>query len=237
MRDPWNAQGRIDPMKIVAFYEEVGRGPDEAKLIDMWAQAWTRAGFEPEVLSLKDAKRHPRFEELSAKARTYPTVNNPEFEWLCFVRWCAFQNSFNGIRNIGIITDYDVFPVKDQVEIEDQLHDLSINEMMNFDPDSGPGLIASGSLGIVALIDRLITYTPDGTELTFERLHVSDLTIIQKCRDLFCFPIGENPPRVAVYDAEDKWKTAVAVHFGGAYRRRPDLPRWKEIKEALNGNS
>jgi len=76
----------------------------EEAVLELWKDEWARAGFEPIVLSLDDAKRHPDFEELEKKMLTLHGETG--YDSLCFYRWLAMAASGG-----GWMSDHDTFPV------------------------------------------------------------------------------------------------------------------------------
>ena len=76
-----------------------GRDP----LIDVWSLQWRNAGFEPVVLTVDDAKRHPYFKTMEEAVRK--EFANNEYNTLCFYRYLAMAASGG-----GWMSDYDTFP-------------------------------------------------------------------------------------------------------------------------------
>jgi hypothetical protein len=68
----------------------------------MWRKTWCCYGWEPKVYQLKDIINHPRYEDLLKKVSSFPTVNDSEYEKMCYVRWLCM------IDKTGWFTDYDV---------------------------------------------------------------------------------------------------------------------------------
>ncbi len=71
-------QGRLPA--IYTFYERInpeerGTGMDDtsdSELLQAWKDRWAAAGWEPRVLTLEDAKKHPRYEEYQAMLKDIP---------------------------------------------------------------------------------------------------------------------------------------------------------------------
>jgi hypothetical protein len=82
------------------FYEKVREGQDD--LLGVWKDEWSRAGFEPRILTLKDAKKHPYFKEMEREVR--PMFENG-YDAMCFYRWLAMATAGG-----GWMSDYDCFP-------------------------------------------------------------------------------------------------------------------------------
>lgn len=82
-------------------------------LIAAWKEAWRNAGYDPVVLGLDDAKRHPLYDSYVQKLQTVPMMGkggkglNILYNQLCFLRWLAMAAAGG-----GFMCDYDVFPLE-----------------------------------------------------------------------------------------------------------------------------
>ena len=91
------------------FFEPIGKGSDanspHQRLVQEWKSYWYEAGWNPVVLSLDDAKKHPEFDRIwkIVSSQGYNT-----YEVLCYVRWLAMA-AVGG----GWMSDYDTFPLHD----------------------------------------------------------------------------------------------------------------------------
>lgn len=76
---------------------------DDRVLLETWSAAWRAAGWEPKILVLDDAQKHPDYEKYkdSLKENTDGVYNQ-----MCYIRWLAM--AANGG---GWMCDYDVFPI------------------------------------------------------------------------------------------------------------------------------
>jgi len=90
---------------VYTYYDHVPGMPSQEWMLSKWANAWEKAGFNPIVLSRKDALSHSHFEELEKRFASYPTVNPPIYELSCFRRWIAMVQVGG-----GLMVDYDVLP-------------------------------------------------------------------------------------------------------------------------------
>jgi hypothetical protein len=84
---------------------------NEIFLLKEWTNAWKASGWEPIVLSMKDAKQHDDFDYITARLDQVPMQKrNPDGSIspnrLHFYRWVAMA-AVGG----GWICDYDVFPL------------------------------------------------------------------------------------------------------------------------------
>jgi len=77
----------------------------EQELLDSWKKAWYEAGWEPVVLGLEDAKRHPNYRRFidAFEQADYRVL---DFDRLCFLRWLAM-----GVSGGGWMSDFDTFPL------------------------------------------------------------------------------------------------------------------------------
>jgi len=77
-------------------------------MIKTWATLWSEAGWEPRVLTLADAQKHPDYSRFSKKLMQLEKYLFKEsYNYMCFVRWLAMASHGTG----GWMTDYDTFPV------------------------------------------------------------------------------------------------------------------------------
>jgi len=91
-------------MKIYAFHAPLPKAifPIHDQLIELWAQTWSEAGWEPVLLGMPHAAEHPDFERFSKIVMQYPTVNPEGFDYVCWARWLAYERA-----GAGFISDYD----------------------------------------------------------------------------------------------------------------------------------
>jgi len=103
--DEWRSQCTNSPsVKPIIHTFFHSRSPIEDAVLELWKEEWTAAGFEPVVLTLEDAKRHPDFEEVEKKM--IPLHGKTGYDSLCFYRWLAMAASGG-----GWMSDHDTFPV------------------------------------------------------------------------------------------------------------------------------
>jgi hypothetical protein len=100
-------------MNITCFYQPLilnskitEFSKDSLELIKLWKKSWSDNGWNPIVVSLEDAKRHPRYNEIDLKdysSNLYKhSINGPDYLELCYSRWFAYA------CNDGFWSDYDV---------------------------------------------------------------------------------------------------------------------------------
>ena len=80
---------------------------DDDKMLFLWAQEWEDSGFNTFVLSMEDAKKHPRFFEFEEKLQKVPlNGRNKVYNQMCYYRHLAMS-----VVGGGHMSDYDVLPL------------------------------------------------------------------------------------------------------------------------------
>lgn len=97
------------PNVYTYYHQIVGRLGDDAEvqaILDYWRQGWTSRGWNPIILSFKDAQKHPRFAEFEAAVAKFPNASSDKARTVHqFFRWLALDTAGG-----GLLTDYDVLP-------------------------------------------------------------------------------------------------------------------------------
>jgi len=106
----WRSQCQHSPNPkpvIHTFFHSIS--PIEDAVLQVWKDEWTGAGFDPVVLTLDDAKKHPNFDEVEQKMILLHGKTG--YDALCFYRWLAM-----GASGGGWMSDHDTFPAVFPVE-------------------------------------------------------------------------------------------------------------------------
>ena len=81
---------------------------EDHEILDAWTYSWKSMGFNPKVLTLNDAKRHPDYERFSNLLDEKVALgSNTAHDKVCYLRWLAVAASGG-----GILTDYDTIPLR-----------------------------------------------------------------------------------------------------------------------------
>lgn len=189
---------------------------DSLELIELWKKSWSDHGWNPIVLSLEDAKQHPRYNEIDLKdysSNLYKNaLNGPQYLELCYSRWFAYGCSDGGW------SDYDVMNY-------------------GFTPDDMESLISGdpefidniGSCGFASLngynkiIDRFIdVYKNDQVLIDYlsllkkrnQRIDISDMHIHRADSSPIKFPDRSLNGKVCNQEfSSNEWKKSPLVHF------------------------
>ena len=63
------------------------------ELLALWKKHWENAGWEPRILSLEDARKHPSYDDYVSRLESLPMDGvsgegkNRLYNQLCFLRW------------------------------------------------------------------------------------------------------------------------------------------------------
>ena len=133
------AQSNSGRPKMHTFFTPISQTPDTA-LLEVWKKSWSDAGWEPVVLTLADAKKHPiyrRFIETFDTSGDTAKYRLTNFDRMCFLRWLAMASSGG-----GWMSDYDTLPLFSSPEIDG--HNLPNNGKFTCYSGHVPNLV-SGS--------------------------------------------------------------------------------------------
>ena len=73
--------------------------------LEEWKRAWSRAGWKPVVLNVKDAKKHPIYNEFQGVIDSGANKES-EYDKMCFYRWLAVAAAGG-----GYMADIDTYPL------------------------------------------------------------------------------------------------------------------------------
>lgn len=205
-------------MNIVCFYNPLtfnnqltDFSKDCSDLIKLWEKSWHNYGWKPIVLSLNDAKKHPRYNEIDLKnysSNLYKySVNDPKYLELCYSRWFAY-----GLCD-GVWSDYDVM---NYGFTPDNAKELFNKEPVFFDAigSSGFSTTKKHDLIIEGIINACQEDTITNDLLLFQQKHnqdqeISDMHINR--REHSCISFLDNLCEDNF--SNDKWRKSILVHY------------------------
>lgn len=138
----------------------------------------------PRLLDENDAAKYQNFTEYRNLFATYPTVNHPEYEMSCYLRWLAYGTVFGQVDEMVYFSDYDILNLAgiftDRPELDEnaqQVKSVGYKGLI-------PTFINARKSGIEQIIRELATYKPDLNDVERKRgqlrPHVSDMTILRR---------------------------------------------------------
>lgn len=198
-------------MNIYTFYEPINalKHHENDKIIEIWKKSWRYYGWNPVVLGLNDAKQHPFYEEYKNKCESFPTLNYPYYELLCFLRWLAVANLGGWHCDFDII-NYGFEPIDYKEKIISCTH-WSL----------GASTIHLPKSGYQNILDIIYSYEVSEIDINQEskKYHVSDMTILhnkrEQCNIFECLDCE------AVFSLtnhkQEPWTEMKLVHFASAF--------------------
>ena len=92
---------------VKTFFQQLA-DPDsnevpEDPLLKVWKDEWEMAGFEPQVITMEDARKHPYYDTMKDAVET--VFKTDRYNQYCFFRYLAMATTGGGWH-----VDYDTFP-------------------------------------------------------------------------------------------------------------------------------
>jgi len=190
-------QRELSRTTVLTFYEpsDYTSQTESAALLEVWRDGWKSRGWNPVVLSSRDAIKHARFREIMAHVQLLPHIGHDSAHANRFMRWLALAR-LGG----GLMVDYDLIPANFTP------HDL---------PDGSAAIIDAESAQLCGLrlsredaarwLDAILRYVARQEDAG----NVTDLTVFQNAIEL---AEVENIEARA-YGIADGWAEARLVHF------------------------
>jgi hypothetical protein len=92
-------------MHINTFFQRIPDAPECEAILPYWRASWRFHEWTPRVFGLSFAENHPKFKELAAHVSKFPTVNNPIYEKLCWLRWLCAASMYSQDWTLWCDTD------------------------------------------------------------------------------------------------------------------------------------
>ena len=150
---------------VFTFFHPTVDNPIEQKaILSLWEQGWRSQGWNPVVLTLRDAIAHGKYNEVNANIERFPTAKNKLAMRNRWMRWLALD-TVGG----GLMSEYDVIPANFP---PDKLHEPVVL-------GAGASLVAVRGEQLKALIHQIATYTPQPEDVLDGRAHVDEAKIVE----------------------------------------------------------
>ncbi len=191
--------------KIFTYFEKIPNNrKNEVALLDLWYKNWSSKGWKCFVLDERYAAKHPLYKSFKQKAKTFPTVNNKQYEYHCFVRWLAFSMCCKD--GSEFICDYDLMNYGFEPPSKN-------NDKIVFYYDA-PCLTLGNREQIDNLCKLFMQYEIEKNDLHNGLPHVSDMTVLRKLfvshKDNFTVD------RIVRNYLEEGWDKSQLVHYNNA---------------------
>lgn len=195
-------QRELSRQSVMTFYEPSSHTSqlESVALINVWREGWKSRGWNPVMLSGRDAMKQSRFDAFMERVRKLPHVGNTEAHANRFMRWLALAR-IGG----GLMVDYDLIPAGFTP------HDLPTGSLAIIDNESGQlcGLRLSREES-AAWLDAIEAYDPGPDDLVGDKPCVTDLTIMKKS---FETKLADLEIVDAGTYGVGSWESASLVHF------------------------
>lgn len=183
---------------VCCYWEDLGKG---VGLQGLWVKAWQDRGWNARVLTQRDAERHLMYEKVKAHCMSLPTVNPPDYELSCYMRWLAAE-----VSGEQFFVDMDVFN-----------HGLEQEDLDALDKEKVNVLILGGCPAAVYMPKGyemwkwIMEYGPEDAVSENGSIHCSDMWMFAKLvntrRDVFadvslCTQYGDHD-----------WESGKMVHY------------------------
>ena len=97
-------------MKRISTGGRLDTNGKHEEMLETWKKSWYTRGFDPIVLNLEDAKKHPAFEHYSSKFEKLTSddafIFGGSYDYMCLMRWLAM--AAQGVD--AFMSDYDTYP-------------------------------------------------------------------------------------------------------------------------------
>lgn len=150
---------------------------DRQSCLDLWRQGWISRGWNPVVLSFKDAQKHPMWAEFSDKVAKLPCAySEREAHNHRFYRWLALDG-VNG----GFYADFEALPGDITPEVVGSAGDV-------FHIANGRTFSANVSQAVIRrFVDDIMEYDALPMDTLNEKPHVEDSFIVEQKS----YPVGQ----------------------------------------------
>lgn len=192
-------QREITRQTVLTFYEpsDYTNQTESAALLDLWRDAWKSRGWNPVVLSMRDAVKHGRYLEVSDRVERLPRVGPVAATMNRFMRWVALARVGG-----GLMVDYDLIPASFTP------HDLPVGALALTSKETGKlcGLRLDRETA-AKWLDAICAYDAQPGDVVGDKPCVTDATVLKAF---------EQTLRVVHIEAvADGSEDAAVIHFSG----------------------
>lgn len=145
-----------------------------AAIVAAWSKGWTSRGWNPVVLTLRDAAKHPKFEEFQAAIEKLPCVGDRKRMAHRFYRWLALD-----VAGGGLLTDYDVLPQVPPDALNTNMP-VCANWAEHYGEKDELLALSLNREESAKWVDTLMKYDAQPTDMLGDKPHVSDKMIASR---------------------------------------------------------
>ncbi len=172
-------------------------------MLEHWRRSWASRGWNPVVLGEHHAQAHPLYGLFKNAVSKFPTINVPEYEMACYLRWLAVA-ALGG----GFMSDYDVVnysfnasPVPAEMKIYEVHPELEAVT---------PSVVAGTPAGYERVCAAFCAVKPEDIGYFIdEKAHSSDMIVLQHLAHKGFYAAT----RTVRQYGEPEWTEAPLVHY------------------------
>lgn len=188
----------VQEKTVFTYFQSPGHvGANEQKaILTAWKEAWQSRGWNPVVLTFREASQNSMLAEFSKAVKKFPDVKSLDM-WL---RWLALE-TIGG----GFLVDYDVVPARftpAQLRKYNELAPFSTFAATGDETLSAAQFSREKIVEWVTVMSRYDVQPGDKI--------VTDRTIFER---LFADPVNRDQHPITLAFGEPGWKEAAMIHF------------------------
>lgn len=154
---------------VYTYYSARGRQSNETQaILELWRKGWASRGWNPVVLTLRDAAKHPKFDDMATALERLPYAGDRKQQAAAFNRWLALD-----VAGGGLMVDLSAFPAE---LVPAGIDERSPVVFMADDSDYLLGLNLIGA-DAGAWVESIAKYDAQPTDLLAKKPHVTDAVI------------------------------------------------------------
>ena len=152
--------------RVFTFFNAVVDNPlDEKEVMLLWDQGWRSRGWNPIVLTMRDAISHPKYKTVYENISQLPCLRNRKSMLNRWMRWLALDNVGG-----GLMSEYDVLPAEfTPRSIEDK---SCLGELAS--------LVYLKKQAASELVDYIATYQAQPEDMLNGKANVDEALVVSK---------------------------------------------------------
>lgn len=194
---------QLSRQTVLTFYQpsDYTSQSESAALLELWREGWRSRGWNPVILSMRDASKHSRFKEITDRVKLLPRIGSESAAMNRFMRWVALARVGG-----GLMVDYDLIPASFTP------NDIQDDNFAVFDQETGElcGLRLDREASI-RWLDAIYFYDALPDDFVNEKPCVTDATVLKASLE----QVGitkENVVNASQFGLGE-WKNADVIHF------------------------
>ena len=190
---------------VYTYYTKVNEEQHEASelMLEHWRRSWASRGWNPVILSEHHAQAHPLYGLFKNAVSKFPTINVPEYEMACYLRWLAVA-ALGG----GFMSDYDV--VNYSFNASSVTAEVMIYEVHPELEAVTPSVVAGTQAGYERICAAFCAVKPEDIGYFIgENAHSSDMILLQHLAHKGFYAAA----RTVRQYGEPEWTEAPLVHY------------------------